>query len=177
MDDLWRLTQETDLHQRWDLRFNRIEPLEGGRFLYSTLFVRGEGESVGERVRDERASALRFWSESPLSPIANGSGYWRYVPDGDGWVRFLTRYDYTPRSRAVDRVFRPLMAWATAWSFDRLALWLERGAPPERALALALLRGAAVLAVARRRPLLVALLFVPVPGVPSARRCEWSASE
>jgi hypothetical protein len=26
------------------------------------------------------------------------------------------------------------MGWATAWSFDRLRLWLERGITPERAL-------------------------------------------
>ena len=177
MDDLWRLTQDTSLHQRWDLRFNSISPLPDGRFSYSTLFVRGKGESVGERVGDERASALKFWSSSPLSPIASGSGYWRYKPEGDGCIRFLTRYDYRPRSRAVDRVFRPLMAWGTAWSFDRLALWLERGVAPERALALAVVRALAIAGLARRRPLVLALLLVPVPGVPSARRCRWSASE
>jgi hypothetical protein len=37
--------------------------------------------------------------------------------------------------RAVDRLlFRPLMGWATAWSFDRLRLWVERGIDPAAAL-------------------------------------------
>src|SRR5690606_7735983 len=36
-----------------------------------------------------------------------------------------------PAGRLLDRlVFRPLMAWATAWSFDRLRLWIERGIDP-----------------------------------------------
>jgi len=28
-------------------------------------------------------------------------------------------------------LFRPLMGWATAWSFDRLRLWIEKGIAPE----------------------------------------------
>ena len=31
-------------------------------------------------------------------------------------------------------IFRPLMGWATAWSFDRLRLWLEQDVAPEQAL-------------------------------------------
>jgi hypothetical protein len=63
------------------------------------------------------------------------------VPTEDG-VRFLTQYDYEPRfgvaGRAVDGLlFRPLLGWATAWSFDRLRLWLEDGIPPERSRLLA----------------------------------------
>jgi Polyketide cyclase / dehydrase and lipid transport len=177
MEAVWELTQTPSSHARWDLRFTSISPLDERRFRYSTLFVHGEGESVGERVGDERASALRFSSESRLSPIQSGSGYWRYVPDGADGVRFLTRYDYEPRSRVVDWAFRPLMAWGTAWSFDRLALWLERGVSPERALRLALARVLLALALGRRRPALLALLVVPLPGVPSARRCDWSAWE
>lgn len=149
-DELWRLTQDPDCHQRWDLRFTEIRPLPGPedapvRFRYATrvlpgLTVAGTGVSAGERERPDgtRTSALRFSCPHPLSPLAEGSGYWRYVPDGDG-VRFLTGYDYRPRwGRAgalLDRlVFRRLMGWATAWSFDRLRLWLERGVSPERAL-------------------------------------------
>ena len=53
----------------------------------------------------------------------------------DGRVRFLTRYDYETRfgpvGRLVDRlIFRPLIGWATAWSFARLRLWLEDGIDP-----------------------------------------------
>jgi hypothetical protein len=55
----------------------------------------------------------------------------------------LTRYDYTPRWGALGEVidrwaFRPAFGWATAWSFDRLRLWLEEGIPPERSRDLAL---------------------------------------
>jgi len=64
-----------------------------------------------------------------------GSGYWKYVP-ADGIIRFFTWYDYDTRfgalGRLIDRcVFRPMLGWATAWSFDRLRLWLEKGISPE----------------------------------------------
>lgn len=147
MDDLWRLTQTAELHERWDLRFTRIEylprtdPAAPQRFLYATrigfgLEVAGEGESRGHRdgPSGARTSALRFWSADAKSLIRNGSGYWRYIPSADG-VRFITSYTYDTRfggvGRAVDAlVFRPLLGWATAWSFDRLRLWIERGVDP-----------------------------------------------
>ncbi|MFJ5263863.1 hypothetical protein ACIQAC_25715 [Streptomyces sp. NPDC088387] len=150
LDELWSASQEPSRHQRWDLRFTEIEHLpraegEPQHFRYATrvlpfLTVAGTGVSAGETQRPDgsRTSALRFASPHPLSLLAEGSGYWRYVPDGDG-VRFLTGYDYRPRwgrlGAVADRLlFRPLMGWATAWSFDRLRLWLERGITPERAL-------------------------------------------
>jgi uncharacterized membrane protein YphA (DoxX/SURF4 family) len=77
---------------------------------------------------------LKFWSDDPKSLIREGGGYWRYVPTDDG-LRFLTGYDYRVRfgalGRLLDRLaFRPLLGWATAWSFDRLRLWIERGIDP-----------------------------------------------
>jgi hypothetical protein len=145
MDDLWRLTQTPDLHERWDLRFTDIKYLprtEGQpqRFLYATrigfgLNIRGEGESVGSHDGPHgRASALKFWSNDPKSLIREGSGYWKYVPSPDG-IRFLTGYDYRTRfgwfGRWFDQlIFRPLIGWATAWSFDRLRLWIECGIDP-----------------------------------------------
>ncbi|MEV5728426.1 MULTISPECIES: hypothetical protein [Streptomyces] len=151
LDDLWSRTQEPSRHQRWDLRFTEITHLpraegEPQHFRYATrvlpfLTLAGTGVCAGEKERPDgtRTSALRFSSPHPLSLLAEGSGYWRYVPDGDG-VRFLTGYDYRPRWGAfgalADRlVLRPLMGWATAWSFDRLRLWLEHGITPERARA------------------------------------------
>lgn len=147
LEELWRRTQEPELHRRWDLRFTRIEylpraPGEPQRFLYATrigfgLEIRGEGESAGEKDAPDgsRTSALTFGSGDPRSLIRSGSGYWRYVPVAEG-TRFITRYDYETRfgaaGRAFDRVaFRPLLGWATAWSFDRLRLWLEDGVAPE----------------------------------------------
>jgi hypothetical protein len=160
VDDVWAATQEPGAHQRWDVRFGSITylPREDGeaqRFTYATtvvpgLTVAGTGESLGERDRPDgtRWSGLRFWAKDRRSIIDAGAGYWRYVPTEDG-VRFLTRYDYRPRwgrvGELVDRVvFRPLFGWATAWSFDRLRLWLDDGVPPERSRDLAVAHAAAV---------------------------------
>jgi hypothetical protein len=57
-------------------------------------------------------------------------------------------------------VFRPLMGWATAWSFDRLRLWLEDGQTPEASLA-----WATVYAVARGAVAFVWLWHGLVPKV------------
>ncbi len=161
MDEVWRRTQDPALHERWDLRFTSIrylprdDPSSPQRFLYSTRIgfgvgIEGEGESVGSRdgPGGARTSALKFWSADPLSLILEGSGYWKYIPTPDG-VKFLTWYDYTTRfgavGRALDLVFRPLIGWATAWSFDRLRLWIVRGIDPaaalERSAVYALARG------------------------------------
>ena len=149
MQALWDATQRPDVHERWDLRFTEIRYLpraadtEPQRFLYATrigfgMRIAGEGESVGHAERDgDRTSALRFWSDDRKSLIRSGSGYWRYAPTQAG-IRFITQYDYETRfgvaGRALDLVFRPLLGWATAWSFDRLRLWLERGLEPAATL-------------------------------------------
>lgn len=155
MEELWEKTQIPGLHLRWDLRFTNIEYLprpddrEPQRFLYSTrlgfgLAIDGYGETVGARegAEGQRTSALRFWSDDWKSLILEGSGYWKYIPTDDG-VRFITSYDYRVRGgflgRAFDRtMFRPLLGWATAWSFDRLRMWIEHGYDPEVSMRLAL---------------------------------------
>ena len=164
VDEIWRRTQEPGLHQRWDLRFTSIEYLarhsdaEPQKFLYSTrigfgLKIGGEGESTGTREGPDgaRVSALSFWSADPKSLIKEGSGYWQYLPTSTG-VRFLTWYDYRTRfgliGRVVDRLlFRPLIGWATAWSFDRLRLWIDRGVPPESSMRMALIHALARLGI------------------------------
>lgn len=138
-----RLAQSPAEHARWDVRFTRIEPTGPGRFRYATrlglgLPIEGWGASVETPGRD--GSALRFGSDDPRSLIAEGAGTWTYAQEGPR-VRFRTTYDYRvrhgPLGRALDRVlFRPVMAWATRWSFDRLRLWVERGLAPEDALRL-----------------------------------------
>jgi hypothetical protein len=150
MDELWQKTQTPDLHQRWDLRFSSIDYLprpslaEAQRFRYVTrigfgLNISGAGESVGEReTEDRRTSALKFWSDDPKSLIAEGSGYWSYVQQGSD-IQFLTWYDYRTRFGRLGQIFdailfRSLMGWATAWSFDRLRLWIERGIDPASSL-------------------------------------------
>jgi hypothetical protein len=107
VDEVWLLTQDCALHQRWDLRFSKIDYLprvegEPQRFLYSTrigfgIAIDGTGESTGTITSStERTSALSFESASPLSLIREGSGYWKYV-DGGKSTRFFTWYDYRTR--------------------------------------------------------------------------------
>ena len=147
LDDVWRVTQTPELHTRWDLRFTdirylpRTDPSVPQRFLYETrlgfgLRIQGEGETIATHVgaAGARTSSLRFWSDDPKSLIRVGSGYWQYIPEPGG-VRFLTRYQYATRFGLIGRVlnaavFEPLLGWATAWSFDRLRLWLEDGLDP-----------------------------------------------
>ena len=169
IDDVWRHTQTPAVHERWDVRFSKIDYLEADpdsdadepqRFVYATavapgISVDGRGETLGERHRSDGTaySGLKFWSDRRLSLIQSGSGYWRYVPDPDGGVRFLTRYDYRVRwgafGRCIDRyAFRPLFGWATAWSFDRLRLWIERGVSPERSRDQTIAHAVAVVTVA-----------------------------
>ena len=165
IETVWKLTQTPELHQRWDLRFSHIEYLprdsatEPQRFRYATriglgLQVKGEGESVGERnlADGSRSSALKFSSTDPRSIILEGSGYWKYVPSAEG-IRFITWYEYRTRfgsfGRLFDRcIFQPLMGWATAWSFDRLRLWLETDLNPKDAAQHALVHGIARAALA-----------------------------
>jgi len=164
LDDVWRFTQDPQLHQRWDLRFSQIEylarpdPAEPQRFLYATrigfgLSIRGTGESAGQRSSGDgdTTSSLRFASDDPKSLIESGTGYWRYVPTDSG-LRFLTWYDYQVRfgalGRLVDRaIFRPIMGWATAWSFDCLRLWAEGKQSPESSLLLAGIHAVARLSI------------------------------
>jgi uncharacterized membrane protein YphA (DoxX/SURF4 family) len=150
MEELRDKTQQPRLHQRWDVRFSDIdylpcEPPQAQKLLYATrigagLRIERAGESTGERddATGERTSALKFWSEDPKSLIATGSGLLEIHSDPRPH-RSLTWYDYRVRfgalGRVLDRGFRPLIGWATAWSFDRLRLWIERGESPEVARA------------------------------------------
>jgi hypothetical protein len=147
LDALWRATQDPSVHELWDLRFSSIAYLprptddEPQRFRYATrigfgLEIVGEGESVTQRdlPGGVRVSSLKFSSSHPLSLISEGGGYWKYVPVADG-IRFFTWYDYRTRfgllGKIIDRLaFRPLLGWATAFSFDTMRLWLERGISP-----------------------------------------------
>lgn len=199
LDQLWHATQDPAAHTRWDLRFSEIvdvTPQRAGQartFRYTLRLpgrtVAGTGTSVGERRRPDGTltSALRFASPDPLSLIRRGSGWWRYVPTEVG-TRFLTGYDYEPGwgrlGRTIDRLgFRRLIGWATAWSFDRLRLWVEDGISPESAArrgvfdaalrASAVAAGALTLARGPRWAAPVALLALlpALPGAPRARRC------
>ncbi|PKJ55895.1 DoxX-like family protein [Bacillus sp. SN10] len=146
MEKLWEYTQEPHIHTEWDARFTEIsyvEKKEGEpqKFLYKTkigfgLEIAGEGESIGEIRKEtgERISSLKFWTDNTLSLIQIGRGYWKYTPR-EKHIHFETQYDYDTRFGHIGNVidsyiFRPLLGWATAWSFDALKLWLEKGLHP-----------------------------------------------
>jgi len=109
LDDLWRLTQTPDLHALWDLHFTdivylpRSDPDQPQQFRYPTRIgfgfeVQGYVETVGEKdgMNGAHTSALKFWSDDPMSLIREGAGYWCYVPTADG-LRCFTSYDYRVR--------------------------------------------------------------------------------
>lgn len=151
LDTLWTHTQNPAIHQQWDLRFTEIKylpkdnPADPQKFLYATkigfgIKVNGIGESVATKTTDagESISVLKFSSGSNLSIIRQGSGYWKYLPESDG-IKFYTGYDYETRwgvfGKVFDKfIFRPLMVWATAWSFDCLKNWIEKGLHPGQAI-------------------------------------------
>ncbi|MBD2869755.1 DoxX-like family protein [Paenibacillus arenilitoris] len=157
LDELWKYTQSPELHEQWDLRFSEIRYLpkanesDNQKFVYRTrigfgLRIEGTGESavIMKNNRKDRLSTLAFASDQRLSLIRQGGGFWKYEQRQPGQpVTFSTLYDYRtrfgPAGRLFDRwLFRPLFGFATAWSFDRLRLWLEERVPPsvtaERAL-------------------------------------------
>jgi hypothetical protein len=142
LENIWSATQDPHEHVRWDVRFSHIQPSNPGgagptQFRYTRTVpfhvVHGVGVSLGEVTSPDgsRTSALRFSTTDRLSPIRSGRGYWRYIPTPAG-VRFITGYDYEPGWGPLDVIVRPLVGWATAWSFDRLRIWMEGGAEPER---------------------------------------------
>ena len=164
LDELWRRTQDPELHERWDLRFTSIEYLERADespvqlFRYTTCNglgreIEGWGKTVGERLEaNTRTSAFKFGSDDWRSLIRAGSGYWKYEQIGDE-VRFVTGYNYDVRwglfGRIFDRIlFRPLLGWATAWSFDRLRLWIEQEKEPQQAARQVLIHAVAAAALA-----------------------------
>lgn len=147
IEKVWKYSQDPKLHEQWDLRFTSITyndklPTDDLQtFTYSTKLmpgvqVTGWGESKGthEKASGEKTSSLHFGTEQMISPIAEGKGYWKYIPHENG-TTFLTQYDYQVRfgilGRLVDHLFRPLMGWGTALSFDVLKRWIEVGESPK----------------------------------------------
>ena len=146
VEEVWRYTQQPTLHEQWDLRFTSITYNEKEHadapqtFTYSTkvmpcLTVSGWGESKGTHEKESgmKTSSLHFGTPQLISPIKEGKGYWQYIPNGKH-VTFLTQYNYEVRfgwiGRLFDRIFRPMMGWATALSFDVLARWIQSGESP-----------------------------------------------
>ncbi|MEH7349400.1 DoxX-like family protein [Gottfriedia acidiceleris] len=146
IDEVWRMTQNPELHEQWDLRFSSITylPKEAEdtpqSFLYETKLgcgvkVAGWGQSIGTHNKNDgsKTSSLHFGTNQKISPISEGKGFWQYIPRDNG-TTFLTMYGYDVRfglfGRFLDIFFRPLMGWATALSFDVLKRWIEKGELP-----------------------------------------------
>lgn len=147
IEEVWHFTQQPDLHEQWDLRFSTITYNEKEHedmpqtFTYTTnvmpgVVVAGWGESKGthEKASGVKTSSLHFGTSQLISPIKEGRGYWQYIPNGDKII-FLTQYDYDVRfgklGQLFDLLFRPVIGWATALSFNVLARWIEIGEKPE----------------------------------------------
>src|SRR5436190_23032405 len=90
MDALWAHTQIPALHERWDLRFSRIEYLRltgdgtPQRFRYATrigfgLEVSGEGETIGQRALPDGSTiaCLMLGAVAPMSFVSAGHVYWK----------------------------------------------------------------------------------------------------
>ncbi|MEK4521071.1 DoxX-like family protein [Psychrobacillus sp. FSL W7-1457] len=146
MEKVWETSQNPELHEQWDLRFSSITYLpkkedEPQLFEYKTnigfgFSISGWGKSVGTfHAKDNsRTSSLHFGTAQKISPIKEGKGYWKYEQGQDG-IKFFTQYDYDVRfgtlGKMMDRLlFRPMMGWATALSFDVFKRWLEKGDTP-----------------------------------------------
>jgi DoxX-like family len=146
VDEVWEKSQNPILHEQWDLRFSSITYLpkksedDPQSFHYETkigfgLKVSGWGKSIGTHNKEDgsKISSLHFGTPQKISPISEGKGYWKYIPNEKG-TTFLTQYDYDVRysyfGRLIDSFFRPLMGWATALSFDVLKRWVEKGELP-----------------------------------------------
>ncbi|PRO65449.1 DoxX-like family protein [Alkalicoccus urumqiensis] len=142
VEKVWEMSQDPQLHEQWDLRFSSITylPKESAddpqSFLYENKFgmirVAGWGVSRGTHNQKDgsKTSSLHFGTDQKISPIKEGKGYWKYIPTNDG-TTFLTQYDYDVRcgiyGKLLDLLFRPIMGWATALSFDVLKQWIETG--------------------------------------------------
>ncbi|WP_432360018.1 DoxX-like family protein [Sporosarcina sp. UB5] len=146
IDDVWNATQDPDLHSQWDLRFSSITYLpkkddEPQMFTYKRtvtplLTVEGWGKSTGTFNKGDgtRSSSLHFGTNQWFSPIKEGKGYWKYESQQKG-TKFLTQYDYDANFGSLGKVFdafvfRPIIGWGTALSFDVLKRWLEKGESP-----------------------------------------------
>ena len=98
--------------------------------------VEGWGKSTGTLNKEDgtRSSSLHFGTDQWFSPIKEGKGYWKYEPRHKG-TKFLTQYDYDANFGSLGKVFdafifRPIIGWGTALSFDVLKRWLEKGEAP-----------------------------------------------
>jgi len=80
---------------------------------------------------------MRFLRHHSSAASRRCSGLWSTLTSAANAQ--MTAYDYRVRfgylGRMFDRIlFRPLMGWATAWSFDCLRIWIEKGIEPAHSI-------------------------------------------
>ncbi|MCB1159092.1 MAG: hypothetical protein H7A25_13585 [Leptospiraceae bacterium] len=143
-------------HQsNWDLRFSRIfireqteEQREKGIFTFSfvrSIFGRffqlsGYGEiEEKEGENGEIYSTLNFGSEDSHCPIRRGKGYHLLIPETENSTLFRTEFQYRPRYGKLGflfdiLLFRHILKFVTAYSLDRLKIYLEKEIPPSLSL-------------------------------------------
>ncbi|MGN7388085.1 DoxX-like family protein [Sporosarcina sp. SAFN-015] len=146
IEEVWDASQNPDLHSQWDLRFSSITYLpkkgdEPQMFTYKRsvtpfLTVEGWGKSTGTFNKGDgtRSSSLHFGTNQWFSPIKEGKGYWKYEQQQKK-TKFLTQYDYDANFGSLGKVFdafvfRPMIGWGTALSFDVMKRWIEKGEAP-----------------------------------------------
>ena len=145
---LWTATQQPEHHQRWDVRFGRITYLdhvdgEAQQFTYATtvapgVTIAGTGEVTRGPITSGRNPMVGAQVLGRRPPFHHqvGRRLLAIHPDRRRCpvphpIRLPTAVG--PVRRRIDKaMFRPLFGWATAWSFDRLRLWLEDDIPPEQ---------------------------------------------
>jgi uncharacterized protein YndB with AHSA1/START domain len=136
VEEVWRRTQEPDLHLKWDIRFTTIRYLEEldergfKKMDYRTRIGFGvEIYGTGSYLQNKppHHSTFEFGSGDWKSLITLGKGIWLYEPHPEG-TYFKTVYDYDTRYGALGRLFdrllfRRVMQLATEWGFETLRRW------------------------------------------------------
>lgn len=133
---VWDLSQQPELHTRWDIRFDQISYLDEiddrgfHKMDYRTsigmgITVQGYGRYLGNEQHSH--SSFEFDSDDWKSIIRNGRGIWLYR-ECEGGTLFKTVYDYDVRygvvGEIVDRLlFRSILQLATEWGFETLRRW------------------------------------------------------
>ena len=146
IDNVWDASQKPDMHEQWDLRFSSITylPKEEGEpqsFTYSRTvgpFIKSkDGGKVSAPFIKRMDPELLLYILERIngSPLSVKDGVIGNMNNRRNGVKFLTQYDYDVNfgraGKIADKfIFRPLIGWATALSFDVLKRWLEKGEAP-----------------------------------------------
>ncbi len=122
IEEVWRQSQRPELHEPWDLRFTSIQYLPRASEAEPQRFNYTTRIGFGLQIVGQGESTGTREEATGLRTSA--LKFWSAV------------------------LFRPLLGWATAWSFDRLRLQIDRGLEPKVALRLSAIHACSRLAIA-----------------------------